>query len=218
MIFSQEPTDKEMMGRCLELSRIAVQKGEYPFATIIALEGKIVAEAINRTVRDGDVTRHAEVIALSQAQKTVCRKDLRRYTLYSNVEPCAMCSFCIREAWIGRVVYALASPVMGGMSKWNILRDDSMSDRIPQIFGPVPQIVSGLLAREAQLAWQDWNPLAWHLIKRLGLLMDPCTDEGNACIHHGHRHSFWQTLQMCLERNSKTQAKGTTLNASNVDL
>lgn len=218
MILSQDPTDKQMMARCLELSRIASQKGEYPFGAVIALEGKIVAEGINRSCREKDVTRHAEVIALSHAQKILCRKDLRRYTLYTNVEPCAMCSFCIREAWIGRVVYALASPVMGGMSKWNILCDDSMSDRIPQIFGPVPQIVSGLLAREAELAWQDWNPLAWHLIKRLGLLRDPCTDEGNACIHHGRRRSFWQTLQMCLERNSKTQAKGTTPNAPNVDL
>src|SRR5580692_9744179 len=107
MIFSQEPTDKEMMGRCLELSRIAVQKGEYPFATIIALEGKIVAEAINRSVRDGDVTRHAEVIALSEAQKTIGREHLCRATLYTNVEPCAMCAYCIREAWVGRVVYAI---------------------------------------------------------------------------------------------------------------
>lgn len=206
------------MARCLELSRIGVQKGEYPFAAIIALGGKIVAEAINRTIRDGDVTRHAEVIALSQAQKTLCRKDFRRYTLYSSVEPCAMCSFCIREAWIGRVVYALASPCMGGMSKWNILRDDSMSDRIPQIFGPVPQIVSGLLAREAQLAWQEWNPLAWHLIQRLGLLMDPRTDEGDARVHHGCRHSFWQALQMWVERDSKAQATGITMNAPKVDL
>ena len=44
-----------------------------------------------------------------------------------------MCAYCIREAWISRVVYALASPVMGGLSKWNILRDDGLADRIPEI-------------------------------------------------------------------------------------
>ena len=63
----REETDKAMMARCVELSRIAVGKGEYPFGTVIALDGQILAEAINHTVRDGDVTRHAEVIALSQA-------------------------------------------------------------------------------------------------------------------------------------------------------
>src|ERR1700704_1157606 len=110
----QETTDKAMMTRCIELSRIAVSKGEYPFGTVIALDGHVVAEAINRTIREGDVTRHAEVIALSYAQKTIGRAQLRRCKLYSNIEPCAMCSYCIREAWISRVVYALGSPVMGG--------------------------------------------------------------------------------------------------------
>jgi tRNA(adenine34) deaminase len=65
---SPETTDKMMMARCIELSRIAVSKGEYPFATVIALDGQVVVEAINGTNRDGDVTRHAEIIALSAAQ------------------------------------------------------------------------------------------------------------------------------------------------------
>ena len=116
-----------MMARCIELSRIAVSKGEYPFGTVIALDGQVVVEAINSTIRDGDVTRHAEVIALSEAQKAIGRKQLFRSTLYTNIEPCAMCSYCIREAQVGRVAYALGSPVMGGLSKWNILRDDGMS-------------------------------------------------------------------------------------------
>src|ERR1700732_104728 len=104
----RETTDTAMMARCIELSRIAVTKGEYPFGTVIARDGQIIAEAMNHTVRDGDVTRHAEVIALSQAQKAIGREQLRHYTLYTNIERCAMCSYCIREAWIGRVVYALS--------------------------------------------------------------------------------------------------------------
>jgi len=46
-----------------------------------------------------------------------------------------MCSYCIREAWVSRVVYALSSPVMGRLSKRNILREDHLSDRMPEIFG-----------------------------------------------------------------------------------
>jgi hypothetical protein len=74
-----------MMARCIELSRIAVGKGEYPFGTVIAMDGKIVAEAINRTVREGDLTRHAEVIALSHAPKTIGLEKLRFCTLYSSI-------------------------------------------------------------------------------------------------------------------------------------
>ena len=95
-----------MMLRCVELSRIAVAKGEYPFGTVIAHDGQIVAEAINRTIRQSDISRHAEIIALAEAQKAFGRERLRHCTLYTNIEPCAMCSYCIREAWVGRVVYA----------------------------------------------------------------------------------------------------------------
>ena len=138
---SLKATDKMMMARCIELSRIAVSEGEYPFGTVIALDGQVVVEAINSTNRDGDVTRHAEVIALSAAQKAIGRKQLVSSTLYTNIEPCAMCSYCIREAQVGRVAYALGSPVMGGLSRWNILRDAGLSTRMPQIFGAVPEVL-----------------------------------------------------------------------------
>ena len=197
---SRNATDKAMMARCIELSRIAVSKGEYPFGTVIALDGQIVAEAINRTVRDDDVTRHAEVIALSEAQKAIGRGRLARSTLYSNVEPCAMCSYCIREAQVGRVAYALRSPVMGGLTKWNILRDDGISDRLPQVFGAVPEVVSGILSHEAQQAWRDWNPLAWQMIKLRGLLTEPQAHDGHIHAQPAHGRSLWHRLQVLLAR------------------
>jgi tRNA(adenine34) deaminase len=188
-----DPTDLAMMRRCIALSRTAMREGEYPFATIIALDGKVVAEAINRAVRDGDVSRHAEVIALSQAQKMLDRSELRRATLYTNVEPCAMCSFCAREAQVGRVVYAIGSPVMGGSSKWNILRDEDVTDRLPQIFGSVPEVVSGLLNQEAEQVWREWNPAAWHMIKRLGFMTDPAAPVVR--VEPARSWSLWRYLR-----------------------
>jgi tRNA(adenine34) deaminase len=188
-----DPTDLAMMQRCIALSREATREGEYPFATVIAVDGRVVAEAINRAVREGDVSRHAEVIALSAAQKTLGRKGLRHATLYTNVEPCAMCSFCAREAQVGRVVYAIGSPVMGGSSKWNILGDDDMTDRLPQIFGAVPEVVSGLLHQEAEQVWREWNPLAWHMIKRLGFMTDPAAPVVR--VEPGRGWSLWRYIR-----------------------
>jgi tRNA(adenine34) deaminase len=204
---SGEATDRAMMARCIELSRIAGEKGEHPFGTVIALNGKIVAEAINRTVRESDVTRHAEVLALTQAQKTVGREDLRHYTLYTNVEPCAMCSYCIREAWVGRVVYAIASPVMGGLSKWNILRDAGLSERVPQVFGAVPEVVSGLMYQEAQQAWREWSPLAFPIIKLRGLLAEPCPHEEHVHVRPAHARSIWHYLRILFMRSSPSRIK-----------
>jgi tRNA(adenine34) deaminase len=197
---SRETTDDAMMLRCIELSRTAVIKGEYPFGTVIAQDGKIVAEAINRTARQRDVSRHAEVIALSQVQQTISRERLRRCTLYTNIEPCAMCSYCIREAWVSRVVYALGSPVMGGLSKWNILRDDGMSRRMPEIFGAVPEVVSGVRLDEAQQVWREWSPLAWEMIKFRGLLTAPCPPESHIRVLPAHRMSLRHYLKILFMR------------------
>jgi tRNA(adenine34) deaminase len=207
MEMSSDATDEAMMARCIELSRIAVSKGEYPFGTVIALDGQIVAEGINSCMRDGDVSRHAEIIALSLAQRTVGRERLRRYTLYSNIEPCAMCAYCIREAWVSRVVYALGSPVMGGLSKWNVLRDDGLSDRIPEIFGAVPEVVSGVLLHEAQQAWRDWSPFAWEMIKLRGLLTAPCAQGGHIHVQPAHSRSLWHYLHILFMRSARSRRR-----------
>ena len=202
---SPDASDAAMMTRCIELSRIAADKGEYPFGTVIALDGEIVAEGINTTLRDADVTRHAEVIALSDAQKRLGREGLRRCTLYSNIEPCAMCAYCIREAWISRVVYALASPVMGGHSKWNILRDDGLSNRIPEIFGAVPEVVSGVLLHEAQQAWRDWSPFAWQMIKLRGLLTAPSAQDNDIKVQPARSLSLRHYLHILFMRGRQSR-------------
>ena len=195
----EDPADRAMMARCAELSRTAVNEGEYPFGSLIAIDGRIVAEAINRTVAEGDVSRHAEVIVLSQAQKRFAKHELAQATLYSTVEPCAMCSYCIREAWIGRVVYALNSPIMGGLSKWNILRDKEISNRIP-IFGPAPEVVSGVLSAEVRNVWQSWNPLAWEFMHAAGILTAAAAPKEGIEVMPAHRHTPWQRMSLTFMR------------------
>ena len=160
--------DLQMMERCLEVAQLGANRGELPFGAVIVCRGKVVAESINRVSSEGDVTRHAELVALSDAQKILKRKRLQDCTLYSIVEPCPMCSFCSREARIARVVFALSSPVMGGYSKWDVLKDSDLSNKLPEVFGPPPEIVSGLLAAQAEQVWSEWHPLAWRFMKRRG--------------------------------------------------
>jgi len=165
--------DLQMMERCLELAQRGADKGELPFGAVIVSRGQVVAEATNCVSAEGDVTRHAELVALSEAQKVLKRKWLQDCTLYSIVEPCPMCSFPAREARIGRVVFALSSPVMGGFSKWDVLKDDDLSSKLPEVFGPPPEIISGLLSAQAERVWSRWHPLAWRIMKRRGCIGAP---------------------------------------------
>jgi tRNA(adenine34) deaminase len=138
------------------------------------------AQRRGRTVRERDESRHAEIIAIAQARQAVGDAVLARCTLYSIIEPCAMCSFCIRAAGIRRVVFALHSPVLGGMSKWNILGDRALSRRIPCLFRGPPAVVHGVLADEAMQAWSDWRPLATQAIRLFGFFVKPEAGDVNA--------------------------------------
>jgi tRNA(adenine34) deaminase len=160
--------DAEMMHRCIRLSAQAAEHGEFPFAAIVCHGERIIAEATNRVAREADVTRHAELLAISESQRVLGRKDLSGCSIYSNIEPCAMCSFPIRETRMRRVIFGISSPYMGGFSKWNVLRDDELSRTMPEAFGATPEVIAGLLAEEAEAVWKKWNPIIWAVIKRRG--------------------------------------------------
>ena len=174
--------DSQMMRRCVELSAAAVRQRELPFACVICRDGEIVAETINRVVQDGDVTRHAEILAISAAQRVLGRSDLSDCTIYSNVEPCPMCAFPIRETRIGRVVYAISSPMMGGLSKWDVLGDNEISNVMPEVFGDAPEVAAGLQYREAAEVWRKWNPVFWLGIRFRGCLADPAKDDAHLTL------------------------------------
>jgi tRNA(adenine34) deaminase len=163
-------SDLAMMRRCVALAGSSARQGEYPFAAVIARNGDFVCESINRVKQDRDVNHHAELVAISKAQ-LVRGSDLSDCTIYTTVEPCALCSYAIREARIGKVVYGLRSPLMGGHSRWNILSDTNLSRVLPEVFRPAPQILSGFMQEEVEAVFRRWKPFVWHFIKARGVFV-----------------------------------------------
>ena len=158
-----------MMRRCIALAARSGEMGEYPYAAVICRGGEIICESINPVTRDGDVTRHAEIVAISEAQKALRTTSLDDCAIYMNAEPCALCSYAIRESRIGRALFGLSSPVMGGFSRWNILGDTLLSDKMPDVFAPPPEIHAGFLRDEAEASLKRWSPIAYHVIRSRGL-------------------------------------------------
>src|ERR1700716_794055 len=160
--------DREMMQRCIALSVRSGQEGEYPYGVVICREGVVVCESINRVAHERDVTRHAEVVAISQAQKTLGTVSLDDCTIYVSAEPCVYCCYAIRESRIGRVVFGLRSPHMGGVSKWPVLTDIGISNIMPEVFAAPPEITPDFMAREAEAALLAWNPVIAGVMKARG--------------------------------------------------
>src|SRR5215510_12493372 len=165
----QLAVDRLMMTHCIALSKESGKAGEYPYAAVVCRGGAIVAESINRVAHDGDVTRHAEVVAISLALQALRSVSLDDCEIYVNAEPCAFCCYAIRESRIRRVLFGLSSPHMGGVSRWNVLADDVLSSVMPDVFAPPPEIVAGFMAKEAERALSEWNPLIAEVIRRRGL-------------------------------------------------
>jgi tRNA(adenine34) deaminase len=166
-----EQRDRKMMTRVIALSKESGKAGEYPYGVLICRGDTVVAESINRVKHELDVTRHAEIVAISAAQKALGSTSLDDCVIYGSAEPCVLCSYAIRESRIGRVVFGLHSPLMGGMSKWNVLEDESLSRVMPEVFAPPPMIVAGFMAQEAETALFEWNPLISMAIRRRGLFV-----------------------------------------------
>jgi tRNA(adenine34) deaminase len=195
-----ETIDQFMMARCIELSKIGAAAGELPFGSLVAHGGKIVAEATNEIERLTDESRHAEIIAIARARQLLGDDELTRCTLYSTVEPCPMCSFCIRAAGVGRVVFALGSPLMGGLSRWNILGDD----RFPLLFGPGPELVPGILANDAHKAWVSLSPLVGRAVWWLGYLTKPARQAGAMTVPRSrYRVSVRRFISMFVKRRKR---------------
>src|SRR3954462_8653485 len=165
--------DAEMMRRAIALAVRSGQEGEYPYGVVICRGGNVIAESINRVAHERDVTRHAEVVAISEAQKKLDSVSLDDCTIYVSAEPCAYCCYAIRESRIGRVVYGLTSPHMGGVSKWPGLTDRDISDAMPEVFAEPPEILAGFMAKEAGDALLKASPVIGRGMKARGLLVAP---------------------------------------------
>jgi len=114
----------------------------------------------------------AVLMMANGVQKTLRSTSLDDCALYSTIEPCAMCSYAIRESRIGRVVFGLRSPVMGGISRWSILTDSGLSSILPEVFAAPPDVLPGCLQHQVQKLFRKRNPLAWEFMKNRKIFVE----------------------------------------------
>lgn len=88
---------------------------DVPIGCVIKKNGKIIASAHNRRELDNDVTAHAEILAIQQAQKILNTSRLNDCELYVTLEPCPMCAWAIAESGIGTVYFGSYNTQYGAM-------------------------------------------------------------------------------------------------------
>ncbi|MBL9218790.1 MAG: nucleoside deaminase [Opitutaceae bacterium] len=91
----------------------AWKQDEVPIGAVIVLGGEVIAAAHNQRDSTRDPTAHAEILAMTQAARSVDNWRLSDATLYVTKEPCPMCSGATLMSRLKRVVFAVSDPKMG---------------------------------------------------------------------------------------------------------
>jgi tRNA(adenine34) deaminase len=143
---TEEQGDREFMHAAIEEARAAAERGEVPVGAVIALNGKIVARAGNRTIVDCDPTAHAEMVALREASTAVGNYRLLDAVIYVTIEPCVMCAGAMIQARVARLVYGADDPKAGAVrSCFSILDHAQLNHRVEVTAGVMKEEAASLL-------------------------------------------------------------------------
>ncbi|PHS66983.1 MAG: tRNA-specific adenosine deaminase [Flavobacterium sp.] len=110
--------------RALEIARESKRKGLRPFGAVLVNDKQqIVMEAFDMRDDLSDPTAHPEIYLISTYCRKVKKQNLKGYSIYTNIEPCSMCSGAIRSSRISKVVFSVPQSILrkysGGKTKIN---------------------------------------------------------------------------------------------------
>ena len=131
--------DKIFMRLALDEARQAFNENEVPIGAVLIDEsGILICGEHNRIEQLNDATAHAEILALRSASKILNRRRLTNCTLYSTVEPCAMCAGALILCRVKRLVYGVTDSKFGAAeSLFNVVNNPALNHQL--------QVTAGIL-------------------------------------------------------------------------
>lgn len=119
------------MDAALQEAAIAGSVGEVPIGAVVVHSGEIVGRGYNLREHAQDATMHAEIMAISEANRTLNTWRLEDCQLFVTIEPCPMCSGAIINARIPEVYFGARDPKAGTVrSLYQLLEDDRFNHRV----------------------------------------------------------------------------------------
>lgn len=101
--------DLKFLRRCVELAKMALEKGDEPFGSVlVSSNGDVLAEGHNQ-VAAGDHTQHPEFALARWAARNMTPEERSKATVYTSGEHCPMCAAAHGWVGLGRIVYASSS-------------------------------------------------------------------------------------------------------------
>jgi len=142
--------DEIFMREALAQARKAADVDEVPIgACMVSDGGELIAADFNRTITNNDPTAHAEILVIREAARKIGNYRLTGTTVYTTIEPCAMCAGALVNARVKRLVYGAADERFGAVvTHFGIGLDEALNHRF--------EILGGLLEEECRLLMQEF--------------------------------------------------------------
>ena len=161
-----QPTPTQVIAQLRRANKVAeesMRQGRHPFGAVLVGPDH---ETVVLTQGNVDSVNHAESVLAREAARRLSPSELWQCTLYTTVEPCAMCAATQYWAHIGRVAY--------GMSERRLLQITGNHDENPtldlpcrdvfargqksiEVIGPVAEVEDEIAALHQQF-WHTSVP------------------------------------------------------------
>lgn len=112
--------------------------GDIPVGAVVVKDGEIISSAYNTREKDNDVTSHAEILAIRQAEKTLENWRLDHCDLYVTLEPCPMCGWAILQSRIKNLYFGSYDTNYGAFSSKIDLRKLSQGSKL-KVYGGIKE-------------------------------------------------------------------------------
>src|SRR6266513_5979752 len=140
---------ERLMREALHAARDAQARDEVPIGACVVIGEEMVAVAGNRTRTDCEPSAHAEIVALRDAARKIGNYRLSEATVYSTIEPCAMCAGALIQARVSLLVYGAPDEKAGAVeSHFHICDATQLNHRI--------EVIKGVLESECRELRQEF--------------------------------------------------------------
>jgi cytidine deaminase len=140
---------KSHMSLALEEARAAAARGEVPVgAVLVDAQGRVLAQAGNRTREWNDPTAHAEMLVIRDGCRALGSERLAGCDLYVTLEPCPMCAQAISAARIARLYYGAADPKSGGVAQGPRIFTHPQCHHAPEVYDGIGGDAAAALLRD----------------------------------------------------------------------
>ena len=119
---------------------------DVPVGCVIKKDGKIISATHNMREEFEDVTAHAEILAIKEAQNLLKTSRLKDCEMYVTLEPCPMCAWAIVQSGIKTLYFGSYNNQYGAIN--SVLNLPQLANSKIKVYGGIEEVECDKLLKD----------------------------------------------------------------------